>query len=414
MNNPRKAPRICGSKTQSPPKLRVVIYRAPEPRLSFLASDEGRQAFDFFLHQTRYRFPADFSDPVLRSTNNDEALARTVVACGALQQIYEHDDDPFLLSPLGQFAMREYGRALTNVRIRLASDGRDLTLVCCLLFACFECMRGCPRAAVVHIKSGLDILLRCGEELMWNIVSRETMVYLFMRLDNQLVGLLGTSLSRTLRRDGDRGSSISARINLASSRNDAERSLDGVLNSIFHDRLDMALTMQNRPGSALPLDPGQTSRYLNEWHARFDTGLTRIWYLIAKMYVAIPPGSPENVWDQFQEEFETVISLAENYLLRTRQFSQKRTFSFNLGIVSPLYIVGVRCREMRIRRRAIWLLESCERREVLWDSTLSAMTARRVMEFEESLNTGLELFGRKVRNVTAVLDDDNGVRVEFE
>ncbi|KAE8368923.1 hypothetical protein BDV27DRAFT_166847 [Aspergillus caelatus] len=397
----------------------MVVYRAPEPRLSFLTSNEERQSFDFFLHQTRYRFPADFSDPVLRSAHSYEALARTVVACGALQQIYEYGDDPLLSSPLGQFAMREYGRALRNVGIRLASDGRDLSLVCCLLFACFECMRGCPRAAVVHIKSGLNILLRCGEELMWNVVSRETMVYLFMRLDSQLVGLLGTSLSRTLRGDGERSSSILERFVLGYNRDDLQHCLEGVLNSIFHDRLDMALTMENRPLSTLPLDQGRALRYLKEWHCKpyiygQDPDLIRIWYIIAKMYVAVPPDVPEVVWDQFQAEFETVVSLAENYLLRTRQFSQKRTFSFNNGIVSPLYIVGVRCRDVTIRRRAICLLESCERREILWDSTLTAITARRVMEIEESPKIGPEPLGRRVRSVTAVLDDDNGVSVEFD
>lgn len=69
---------------------------------------------------------------------------------------------------------------------------------------------------------------------------------------------------------------------------------------------------------------------------------------------------------------------------------------------------------MSIRRRAIWLLESCERREILWDSTLAAMAARRVMEFEGSRDIWPKSLGRRVRNVTAVLDDDNGVSIEFE
>ncbi|OGM49884.1 Zn(II)2Cys6 transcription factor, partial [Aspergillus bombycis] len=415
--------------------LRMVVYRAPGSRSSFLTSEEERQSFDFFLHQTRYRFPAGFSDSVLQAAHSEEALARAIISFGALQQVYEYNDDPFLVSPLGQLAMQEYGRALRYVRIRLGNGGRDLGLVCCLLFACFECMRGCPRAAVVHIKSGLDILGRCVEELAWNVVSRETMVSLFTRLDNQLLGLLGTSLPRTLNRDGEQGSSILARIDIGSNGGNVERSLDGVLNSIFHDRLNMALIMENPSTFVLPLDQGRTLRYLKEWYERFvkampspglsgqpetsyihdeDPNLMRIWYIIGKMYVAVPPDGPECVWDQFRAEFKTIISLAEDYLLRMRKSSQKRTFSFDLGIVSPLYIVGVRCRHINTRRRAIWLLETCERREILWDSTITGMTARRVMEFEESSGIGAELLGQRVRTVTAVLDDDKGVSVELE
>ncbi|KAE8310183.1 hypothetical protein BDV41DRAFT_579842 [Aspergillus transmontanensis] len=413
----------------------MVVYRAPESRSPFLTSDKERQSFDFFLHQTRHRFPIDFSDRVLRAAHSEEGLARAIISFGALQKIYEYGDDPFLLSPLGQFAMREYGQALDEVRVQLGNGGNDLSLVCCLLFACFECMRGCRRAAVVHIKSGLDILLQCEEELAWDVVSRDMMVSLFIRLDNQLVGLLGTSLSRTLKRDGERGSSILERVALGPNGEYVVHSLHGVLNSIFHDRLDMALLMGSRPPSVLPVDRGRTSRYFKEWHGRFvetmsspelssqygtsyvggeDPDIMRIWYIIGKMYVAVPQDGSEDVWDQFRTEFETIVSLVESYLLRTRQLSQKRTFSFDLGIVSPLYIVGVRCRDMSIRRRAIWLLESCERREILWDSTLTAMAARRVMEFEESRDIWPKSLGRRVRNVTAVLDDDNGVSIEFE
>ncbi|PIG89079.1 Zn(II)2Cys6 transcription factor [Aspergillus arachidicola] len=254
-------------------------------------------------------------------------------------------------------------------------------------------------------------------------------------LDNQLVGLLGTSLSRTLKRDGERGSSTLERVALGPNGEYVVHSLHGVLNSIFHDRLDMALIMEGRPPSVLPVDQGRTSRYLKDWHGRFvetmssprlssqygtshvsgeDPDIMRIWYIIGKMYVAVPQDGSEDVWDQFRTEFETIVSLVESYLLRARQLSQKRTFSFDLGIVSPLYIVGVRCRDMSIRRRAILLLESCERREILWDSTLTAMAARRVMEFEESRDIWSKSLGRRVRNVTAVLDDDNGVSIEFE
>ncbi|GAB1198126.1 hypothetical protein APSETT444_007434 [Aspergillus pseudonomiae] len=225
------------------------------------------------------------------------------------------------------------------------------------------------------------------------------MLSLFMRLDNQLIGLLGTSLPQTLKRDGERGPSILSRIDIECNGGDVERSLDAVLNSIFHDRLNMAISIENPSTVVLPLDQGRTLRYLKEWHGRL-------------MKATPSPGRSSQPETSYSHD-EDLDLMQIWYIIGQMQLSQKRAFSFDLGIVSPLYIVGVRCRDIQIRRRAIWLLETCKRREILWDSTITAMTARRVMEFEESSGIGPEKLRQRVKTVTAVLDDDNGVSVKF-
>lgn len=62
----------------------------------------------------------------------------------------------------------------------------------------------------------------------------------------------------------------------------------------------------------------------------------------------------------------------------------KPTFSLSLGIVPPLYLVAARCRDPVIRRRAIYLLSTCNRREGVWDSRLSSQVARYILEVEEA------------------------------
>ncbi|KAB8230791.1 uncharacterized protein BDW43DRAFT_321037 [Aspergillus alliaceus] len=422
---------------KSTPKLRVVLYRAPGS-ISFFTSDNERQSFNFFLHQTRYRFPLDFSHPVLRASHTEEALARAIISFSALQQLYEYGDDPHLQTPFGQFAMRQYGKAIRILRLDLQTRTSDITLICCLLFACFESTRGCRRAAVIHIKSGLEILQQSQIQLPWTVVSQQTMKFLFTRLDNQLVGLLGTSLSRTLKQGDARPSSVLAQIHLNSNQKDVHHSLDGVLNYIFHERLDMALAIQNHPVPVpnRPVERSQTTQYLKGWYKLFtqimlsphreteaeinymyedDHDLMRIWYTVGRMYdVVTREQDSENVWDRFLSEFETIVVLAEKYLGRMSQCPRKRMFSFSLGVVSPLYVVGVRCRDSVLRRRAIWLLESCERREMLWDSRATAQTARRVMELEEAAAIEQKSVGWRVKNVTAVLDDEDGAVVEIE
>jgi hypothetical protein len=61
------------------------------------------------------------------------------------------------------------------------------------------------------------------------------------------------------------------------------------------------------------------------------------------------------------------------------------TFSMDLGIVAPLFVVATKCRVPTLRRQAIELLRGCSRREGMWDSELTARIAHWVMTLEESL-----------------------------
>ncbi|KAL2023905.1 hypothetical protein VTK56DRAFT_682 [Thermocarpiscus australiensis] len=61
----------------------------------------------------------------------------------------------------------------------------------------------------------------------------------------------------------------------------------------------------------------------------------------------------------------------------------KPSFSADLGIVPPLYVVATKCREPRIRRQAIQLLRSSARREGMWDSELTARIGMWIAGIEE-------------------------------
>ncbi|PHH88326.1 hypothetical protein CDD83_7680 [Cordyceps sp. RAO-2017] len=61
----------------------------------------------------------------------------------------------------------------------------------------------------------------------------------------------------------------------------------------------------------------------------------------------------------------------------------KPSFSADLGIVPPLFVVATKCREPRTRRQAIQLLRSSARREGMWDSELAANIGQWIMQVEE-------------------------------
>ncbi|CAK7220688.1 hypothetical protein SCUCBS95973_004247 [Sporothrix curviconia] len=61
----------------------------------------------------------------------------------------------------------------------------------------------------------------------------------------------------------------------------------------------------------------------------------------------------------------------------------KASFSADLGIVPPLYVVATKSRDRVLRRQAIELLRSSARREGMWDSELAARIGMWVVEIEE-------------------------------
>ncbi|KAI1765964.1 hypothetical protein GGR53DRAFT_243163 [Hypoxylon sp. FL1150] len=61
----------------------------------------------------------------------------------------------------------------------------------------------------------------------------------------------------------------------------------------------------------------------------------------------------------------------------------KPSFSADLGIVPPLFVVATKCRDPLTRRRAIHLLRTSSRREAMWDSELIARIGAWITEIEE-------------------------------
>ncbi|KAK8065612.1 Aspercryptin biosynthesis cluster-specific transcription regulator atnN [Apiospora hydei] len=61
----------------------------------------------------------------------------------------------------------------------------------------------------------------------------------------------------------------------------------------------------------------------------------------------------------------------------------KPSFSADLGIVPPLFVVATKCRDPFIRRKAIQLLRSSSRREGMWDSELTARIGMWIAAIEE-------------------------------
>ncbi|QKX64115.1 uncharacterized protein TRUGW13939_11288 [Talaromyces rugulosus] len=425
----------------------MVVYRAP-----WSLSLREQQSLDFFLAETKTRFPAEFCRPILKAANTEAVLAHAVISFGALHQAYEYRPDGATrvdYTPLGQFATYQYGKALRLLRaqsrrprgLETLMPREDITLACCVLFACFESIRGCRRSTIIHITRGLNLLRQyktLPQSTQGALVPKQVLTSLLTRLDNQLVELLGTKVSVTIN-DKNYDKQVTSALETMEeicAREDSYCSLDGLLNNILHDRLNTALAIEGRVVPNLPSDQGRVSRYLKELQSNFtsastpkhptpgegdsydhDPGIMQIWCILGNIYVSLPLTMfPEHVWDQYMADFGSIVSLAENYINRSRspgRSSRRQTFSFSLGIIPPLYVVASRCRDRDIRRRAITLLKNCKRREILWDSNMATEAAIQVIMIEENGASTGESCAR-IHNVNAILDDEDGVSFEFE
>ncbi|EAQ90596.1 hypothetical protein CHGG_02531 [Chaetomium globosum CBS 148.51] len=88
---------------------------------------------------------------------------------------------------------------------------------------------------------------------------------------------------------------------------------------------------------------------------------------------------PDPTFCRHQDRCEPDIFGGHEYAAR----HIKPSFSADLGIVPPLYVVATKCREPHIRRQAIQLLRSSARREGMWDSELTARIGIWIAETEE-------------------------------
>jgi len=68
------------------------------------------------------------------------------------------------------------------------------------------------------------------------------------------------------------------------------------------------------------------------------------------------------IYDEYLKDFEYIISEFRD-LLENSQIQSSALFENDLGLIPPLYLVALRCRDPLLRREAIGLLRLMHRHE---------------------------------------------------
>jgi hypothetical protein len=424
-----------------------------------------RRALDFFRSYTAPNlasyFDADFWTRVVMQIGQTEpAIRHAMIAVGELNRLRQccvHEaglptrrtivmQDPLSIAPAPvvqpddhnePFALIHYNKAISHLAKRMRDEpgSADIALLACILFVCLEFLRRDDAPAMRHFKSGMNIALTtakndCSGPYNQMHTIRAQMLPFFHRLE-LLSMLFGNDPSYDY--PVELPDAVPA---VFASLNDARDSLVHLLNlnlrfirSVRFHRYDGSLSDAHRARQQELLDSSA------KWKCGFDlllatrtlpdkdvqaANVLHIHYIVSKMWLRRCTSSNEMETDDDIPDYEVAVRLAE--LLQSEAGTREKrsaypsTFLFDMEVVSPIYLVAVKCRSPSIRRRAIAVLKSSCRQEGLWDSNVVAAIAERVMELEEAnMNVldGSERPAERMRIHNTLIQSGKGLSPNF-
>jgi hypothetical protein len=94
------------------------------------------------------------------------------------------------------------------------------------------------------------------------------------------------------------------------------------------------------------------------------------------MYLSVA----QTAFDQHKGRFEDVVHHADIILTLS---GTRPSFTFEMGVIPPLYFVATKCRDPTIRRRALSLLKKALERESSWRASHAARALEQIIALEE-------------------------------
>ena len=159
---------------------------------------EEKRGFHFFLQNTAaelsgYYDCSFWENLILSASAQEPSLRHAVIAIGALHEEFSQKKLTSSTSSPGEheteFALNQYAKAMSALRRSLSSGKQEplTALMSCILFVCFDSLRGWFESAMVHLQSGLRILRDMRKSSADNHIIEDNIAPLFMRLAVQSV-----------------------------------------------------------------------------------------------------------------------------------------------------------------------------------------------------------------------------------
>lgn len=310
-----------------------------------------------------------------------------------------------------------YNRA---IQLLLDQEGGDntkskaITLLVCYLFTCFDHLAGNYVQAMKHLRGGVELSRNMSK--YDDAVPSEvgTLIYQvtrqIRRLDMQAVAFLLDWTPADMQKTP------------VSRLSSSESAFESLGQAADHLQFLIAWVMRLRnaeqqmePMTEMPLSPSaaldivyvqletwsslfesmlqQTSSYETNFETYRQISMLRLQYTVIWVLHNTYGSGREMDYDSFLPQFQQCVALAGDVAAAHEWYSGslRPTFTPEVGIVPVLYIVGVKCRDLAVRRKVLSILRRQPMREAIWDSISAARVVERVIDIEEGGSGGCRI-----------------------
>ncbi|PWY68030.1 hypothetical protein BO94DRAFT_478663, partial [Aspergillus sclerotioniger CBS 115572] len=397
------------------------------------ASTDERRCFEIFTAHTVPMMVCWFDSEVwqqivLQMSHAEPAVYHTVVALSALHEDGEVTGRPpsklDLTNRHHRFALEQYGKAISLLRRRLTSQDpqvRELALMCCINFICFELFRQNYGNAFIHLQNGakvLDYHLNTSRTLLGanrsstvrlhraRCVSRTEMALtkVFVHLDahSAQFGQEGPLLNLPLGVDGN---NVRIRSVL-----DAKQQLDPILSNILRFRRSCEPLLRGARNGEMDMvtaiaEQAQIRGWMMAHMAAFDhfmrdqvistlsrkerrgVDVMRMQQVALLNILDTSLVTSEMIYDGYLGEFQTITRLAEGIIASfyAEHGRRRTTVAIDMGVIPSLFWVCLKCRHRATRQRALALLELWPHREGAYDGRVMVTLAREHIAMEDQV-----------------------------
>ncbi len=410
-----KAGRSCdyatlnvGAKIDEAPA-RFVVYVAPqEPFLLPGLSRAESRALHHFQHKTAPEVTGPFhselwSKLILQLCHHNASIRHSVLTLSSMHLVFWRLRDD--RNELYQDGMRNYNKAIRHfVQTPKLDHSFDELLISCILFCAIESLRGDFYQSLQHALSGLKIIaehhVSSAARRLPSSIPSDLLSKAFLILQSQVMELGDPSVFRLYEDMLGRKTPIPDRI---STFEEALHHLEVLMNELFRFLEDSEVLSKAGANDSGDIMTAIMPRYetlkarCDKWSKQIDQLTTPVGLdmgsrheacLILKIHqtimnIFLQSFATGGMLDIFAGELADVLSLVEDFLqsqsVGTASTSRNQkappTFSMSLGVVPILFMITWRCDTPAIRARSQKLLETCNRREGVWDSRVASQLA---------------------------------------
>ncbi|ORY67000.1 uncharacterized protein BCR38DRAFT_364114 [Pseudomassariella vexata] len=334
---------------------------------------------------------------VMQFSGFEPAVRHSIIAISTLYEDFNSGRGTTCLLRDNRLALGHYNAAIKKLR---TVKNEPLVLLVCILFICIEYLQGNRTQVISHTRHGIDILQQIMAAYPW---TKEYLAPIFRRL--AVVPLFFGEEIHQFPEVPELDEPIPDHF---SSFAEAQYFNDGLLNRTvrlirFGDPYYRRGQLRRGPDE-LKASQAYLRESLDAWHTRFiglqnkfhlcedtDTGCCNLLlrYDVARIWTDLANDPDETKYDAYTPVFDSIVRRATRLApvrIGDTTVKPSAVFSFEMGRLSMIYFVIMKCRHLPTRLEALALMRNYGiARETLWEVRQMYPVGRRIVEIEHDL-----------------------------